>query len=169
MIRLSTFVTLAVVASAGLAFAIFLRRGDAALALDVYLLVVGGLALLTVIGRTLGRLPRETRTRLDLRPSAPPAPTRPRELVRLERAIGMSTETAFDAHYRLRPTLRNVAATKLRMRGVDLDANSQAALGLLGPDAWELVRPDTERPRVHDAAGVSHDQVAAAVAALEAL
>ena len=68
MIRLSTFVMLAVLASIGLALAIFLRRGDAALAVDVYLLTVGGLALLTVIGRTLGRLPREVPTRRPVQP-----------------------------------------------------------------------------------------------------
>ena len=111
MIRLSTFVMLAVLASVGLALAIFLRRGDAALAVDVYLLTVGGLALLAVIGRTLGRLPREAPTRLDRRPAGPPAQARPRELVKLEREVGLATETAFDAHFRLRPTIRNIAAT----------------------------------------------------------
>ena len=147
MIRLSTFVLLAVLASAGLALAIFLRRGDAALAVDVYLLTVGGLALLAVIGRTLGRLPREAPTRLDRRPAGPPAQARPRELVKLEREVALATETAFDAHFRLRPTIRNIAATALRLRGVDLDAPNSAAAELLGPEAWALARPDNPRPR----------------------
>lgn len=169
MIRVSTFVLLAVLASAGLALAIVLRPGDAALALDVYLLTVGGLALLAVIGRTLGRLPRELPTRLDRRPAGPPVSVRPRELVKLEREVALSTETAFDSHYRLRPTIRNIAATGLRMRGVDLDAPGSAAERLLGPDAWELARPDAPRPREHDAAGFPPERIAAAVAALETL
>lgn len=169
MIRLSTFVTLVVIASIGLALAIVLRRGDAALAVDVYLLTVGGLALFLVIGRTLGRLPREVPSRLDRRPAAPAGPARPRELVRLERAIAMSTETAFDTHFRLRPALQQIATTALQVRGVDLRTQPERAEELLGSDLWEIVRPDARRPRAHDAAGLSLARISASVDALEAL
>jgi hypothetical protein len=169
VIRIATFITFVAIASAGLALGILLRPGDAALAVDVYLLFVGGLSLLVVIGRTLGRLPREARNRLDLPPAGPPAPTRPRELVRLERSIGMSTETAFDAHFRLRPALQNVAAAVLGGKGVDMHSQPSRAEELLGADLWEIVRPDIKRPRAHDAAGIPFERIAAAVDRLEAV
>jgi hypothetical protein len=169
VIRLSTFVVLALVASAGLGLALAIRPGDAALAVDVYLLTVGGLTILTVIGKTIGQLPPELPTRLDRRPAGPPLATRPRELVKLEREVGLSTETAFDAYYRLRPTVREIAAARLRMRGLDLDAPSASAEALLGAPAWDLARPDRPRPRSHDAPGLPPAEIAAVVDALEAL
>jgi hypothetical protein len=135
----------------------------------VYLLAVGTLGLLLAIARTLGTLPRERPTRLDAAPSGRMRPSRPRELVKLERETGLSTETAFDAHYRLRPTVRRVAAARLRLRGIDLDAPSGPAASLLGPEAWELVRPERPRPRDHDGPGLTLAEIARVVDAVEAL
>jgi hypothetical protein len=160
---------LAVVASAALGLALWFRPGDAALAADVYLLAVGGLALLAAIGRTVGTLPREAPSRLDRR-AAPPRPAaRPRELVKLEREVALATETAFDAFYRLRPTVRRIADSRLRARAVDLDAPGGSAEALLGPPAWELARPDRARPFRHDAAGIPLAQVEEIVDSLERL
>jgi hypothetical protein len=158
-----------VVVTLGLGIAIALFPGDAALAVDVWLLAVGTLGLLLVIGRTLGTLPRERPTRLDAAPPGLPRETRPRELTKLEREVGLSTETAFDAYYRLRPTVSRVAAARLRLRGVDLDASTGTAESLLGPEAWALVRPDLARPRDHDAPGLTLDRIAVVVDAVEAL
>ena len=97
------------------------------------------------------------------------AQTQPRELAKLEREVGLSTETAFDAYYRLRPTVRRVAAARLRLRGVDLDSPTGTAESLLGPEAWNLVRADRARPRDHDAPGLALDQIAVVVDAVEAL
>ena len=157
------------VATLGLGIAIALFPGDAALAVDVWLLAVGTLGLLLAIGRTLGALPRERPTRLDAAPPGRPRETRPRELAKLEREVGLSTETAFDAYYRLRPTVRGVAAARLRLRGVDLDAPTGTAEALLGPETWGLVRGDLARPRDHDAPGLTLDQIAVVVDAVEAL
>ena len=130
---------------------------------------MGGLALLTTIARTIGRLPRERASRLDRqRATARPA-LRPRDLTKLEREVGLSTETAFDVHYRLRPTLRRIAAARLRSRGVDLDSPEGRAEELLGPEAWELAHSDRARPRHHDAAGATLERIEAAVTALEQL
>jgi hypothetical protein len=159
-----------VVASVGLGIALAVRPGSSALALDIYLLAVGGLALLAAIARTIGTLPRERPSRLDLAPRRAHPDVRPRDLTKLEREVGLSTETAFDTHYRLRPTLRNIADRRLRARGIDLDAVTSArAELLLGPEAWELVRPDRARPRRHDGPGTSVAEIDAAVAALERL
>ena len=157
------------IATLGLGIAIAVAPGQAAPAADAYLLAVGTLALLLAIARTLGRLPRECPTRLDLVTSAAGKQVRPRELVKLEREVALSTETAFDAYYRLRPTVRRVAASRLRLRGIDLDAPSGSAESLLGPEAWDLVPPDRPRPRGHDAPGLPLDRIAAVVAAVEEL
>jgi hypothetical protein len=158
-----------VLATLGLGIAIAFKPGDAALAVDVWLLVVGTLGLLLVIARTLGALAPERPTRLDAAPPGHPRATRPRELAKLEREVGLSTETAFDAYYRLRPTVRSVAAARLRLRGVDLDAPTATAEALLGPEAWDLVRVDRARPRDHDAPGLALDRIAHVVEAVESL
>jgi hypothetical protein len=158
-----------VLATLGLGIAIAFAPGQVAPAADAYLVAVGTLALLLAIARTLGTLPRERPTRLDVRPPANIRPPRPRELVKLEREVALSTETAFDAHYRLRPTIREVAAARLRLLGVDLDASSGSAEALLGPDVWDLVRPGRPRPRDHDAPGLPIECIAAMVATVEEL
>jgi hypothetical protein len=122
-----------------------------------------------VIARTLDTVPRERPTRLDAAQSTSARRSRPRELVKLEREVGLSTETAFDAYYRLRPTVRDVAASRLRLRGVDLDGSSGSAETLLGPEAWDLVRGDRPRPRDHDAPGLPLERIAAVVSAVEEL
>jgi hypothetical protein len=158
-----------VIATLGLGITIAVAPGQAAPAVDAYLLAVGTLALLLAIARTLGTLPRERPTRLDAAPAASISQSRPRELVKLEREVGLSTETAFDAYYRLRPTVRAVAASRLRLRGLDLDAPSGSAEALLGPETWDLVRPDRPRPRNHDAPGLPLERIAAVVGAVEDL
>jgi hypothetical protein len=55
------------------------------------------------------------------------------------------------------------------LRGIDLDAPSRSAETLLGPETWDLVRPDRPRPRDHDAAGLPVERIAAVVAAVEEL
>ncbi len=137
--------------------------------MDVYLLVTGSLALSVAIARTLGALPRERPTRLDVRRGLHAPAARPRELAKLEREVALATETAFDVHYRLRPAFHRIAASRLRARGVDLDAPGGAAEALLGPDAWELARPDRVRPVRHDAPGIPLERIEAAVSALERL
>jgi hypothetical protein len=127
------------------------------------------MALLAVISWTIGALPEEQPTRLDRGPVPGLPDQRPRELAKLEREVELSTQTAFDAHYRLRPTLRHIAASRLRTRGIDLDAPHGMAEALLGPEAWELTRPDRARPRRHDDPGPALAEVDAAVTALERL
>jgi hypothetical protein len=158
-----------VIATVGLVITIALAPGRAAPAVDVYLIAVGTLALLLAIARTLGTLPRERPTRLDAAQPGSSRRSRPRELVKLEREVGLSTETAFDAYYRLRRTVREIAASRLRLRGIDLDGSSDSAEALLGSEAWDLVRSDRPRPRDHDAPGLPLDRIEAIVVAVEEL
>jgi len=75
--------------------------------------------------------------------------------------------SAFDLHYRLRLTLRAIAAQRLADRhGVELDA---AGPDVLTADTWALLRPDREPPRDRHGVGIPLDRLAAIVDELEAL
>jgi len=145
------------------------RPGDRSLIVDVYLLFLGGLMLVLLVVITAQALPRAGRSRLELALRRPPArPARPAALLTLERRVLLATETAFEVHYRLRPTLREIAGYRLSAhRGIDLDNDRDAAEAALGAEAWELVRPD--RPPPHDrlAKGKPLAELRAAVDALE--
>ena len=88
---------------------------------------------------------------------------------RLDRIVSAATSHAGDLHLRLRPMLREIAADGLRRRGVDLDAQPQAAQALLAPETWELVRPDRPRPADAFARGLAPARLAAVLDDLEAL
>jgi hypothetical protein len=157
--------------AAGLAALLFAiaRPGDRALILDVYLLFVGGLALVLLVVMTARALPQAGRSRLELALNRPRGkPARPPALLTLERRVLLATETAFEVHYRLRPTLREIAAYRLSThRGLDLDHDLAAAEAALGPEAWELVRPDRPAPPDRLAKGKPLAELRAAVDALE--
>lgn len=145
------------------------RPDDRPLILDAYVLFVGGLTLILLVRATRVALPASGRSAFEraLLPIQRPA-ARPDELVRLESRVALAAETAFDLHYRLRPTLREIAAHRLSLRrGIDLDAEPEAARSLLGPAAWDLVRPDREPPADRLGPGRPLADLSAAVDALE--
>jgi len=86
----------------------------------------------------------------------------------LDRVVSAATSHAGEVHLRLRPILREIAANGLR-RGVDLDAEPQAAQELLAPETWELVRPDRPRPDDAFARGLAPARLNAVLDDLEAL
>ena len=88
---------------------------------------------------------------------------------RLDRVVSAATSHAGDLHLRLRPILREIAADGLRRRGVELDAQPQAAQALLAPDTWEVVRPDRPRPDDAFARGLAPARLNAVLDDLEAL
>jgi hypothetical protein len=65
--------------------------------------------------------------------------------------------------------VRRIAASRLALRGIDLDSPSGSAAELLGPDTWDLVRADRPRPRDHHAPALSLDRIAEVVASVERL
>ena len=145
------------------------RPHDRALILDVYLLFAGGLALLLLVAATAAAFPPAGRSRLELalRGRATHA-ARPAALLTLERRILLSVETAVELHYRLRPILREVAAYRLSAhRAVDLDEDVDAARDALGPEAWELVRPDRPPPADRLSRGCPLPDLRAAVDGIE--
>lgn len=105
-----------------------------------------------------------------LRGSRGRPPKRLQQLAQLEREVGLGLANAFDLHNRLRPTLRETAAGLLAARrGIDLDAQPEAARAALGEDAWEIVRADRPTPTDRTACGADLASVDRAIAALEAL
>jgi hypothetical protein len=148
-----------VLPTAALVATLVLAPGRAELAVHIYvlLLLAAGLAItVAAISAAHGSGPSAFDTALRRRR---PRPERLPELVRLEREAALAQSSAFDLHYRLRPVLRETAAGLLAWRhGVDLDRDPEAAQRLLGPETWNLVRPD--RPPPHDRLGRGIDGAA---------
>jgi hypothetical protein len=99
----------------------------------------------------------------------PPSTSRPSQLVRLERIVEQSGDSGLTAHTQLRPLLSEIAEARLARRAVQLSRDLDEARRLLGPDAWELVRPDRPEPPDRRAPGVASRELRAVLDSLEAL
>ena len=94
---------------------------------------------------------------------------RPPQLEHIERLVTFGQSSALDADRRLLPVLREIAGQRLAGRhGVDLHAEPESAARLLGAAGWELLRPDRDVSE-GVSAGLSLDELAATVAAIEGL
>jgi hypothetical protein len=154
-------------ATLGLLLAWYLAPGRIELELDIYLLAVGGFALFAIVLATRDAYPVERRSELAAAlEREPEAEARPPEIERMEREVTLATANAFDLHARLRPALREIAASRLAERGLRLDDDGEA---LLGEDLWELVRPDRLPPTDRHAPGISREELRDAVERVEAL
>ena len=130
--------------------------GRAALELDVYVLVVGALAILTAVVAAQKAIPVSTTSAIA-------------ELERIDRLVVLGAANEFDLHYRLRPLLRQVAGDRLHGRyGVELDRDPERARQLLGDQLWQLVSADREVGR-RTGPGLPAAELAAHVERLEAL
>jgi hypothetical protein len=160
----------AALGTAGLVAALLVRPGDTGAAFDAYALFLGALGVVALTKATSQSFHPPTASRLQASRQRPPK-EQPRvpELARLERALEMSLQSAYDSFYRLRPTLREIAASRLARRGVELDGPGGRAEELLGADLWAFVRPDLARPSDHHAPGVGLPAIERAIEALEGL
>jgi hypothetical protein len=147
---------------------LFLAPVDTALTVKIYVLVVGALALLTLVAATAhaaGSAPSEFE-RVLVRPRR--RAVRPDDLERLERQVALAQENAFDFYSRLRPALIDAASAALwRNHGVDVATQPDRARELLPPEVWEVVRPDAERPSDRHAQGPSLRRIDALVTGIE--
>jgi hypothetical protein len=144
--------------------------GREALELDVYVLVVGALAVLTAVLAAQRAIPVSTTSAIAeaLEREAGEA-IRPPDLERTERIVTMATSTAFDLHYRLRPILREVAEQRLGdRRGIRLDVDAEAEEAL-GAELWDVVQPDRPPPAKRFDPGLEPDALQASIARLEGL
>jgi hypothetical protein len=96
----------------------------------------------------------------------PAEPTRPSELVRIEREITLGGSSAGHLHTRLLPLLRDAAAARL---GIDFELNPGRGQAALGDETWELLRPDRPAPADRNAAGLPLRRVRTVVDQLERL
>jgi hypothetical protein len=142
-------------------------RGRDADVLDGWLLAMGAVLLLALFRVARLRAPR-TASPLDqalarMRPSEPA----PQELA-LARDLTLSRAIGFHFHVRLRPTLREIAAHRLRTRyGVDLDREPARARELVPARAWAVVDPGRRPPDDRLAPGPSVAEISAVVDDLE--
>jgi hypothetical protein len=144
----------AALAAPPLVAVVVFQPGQSGLALDVYLLFLGAVALLALAHATRaaeqdGKSLLEEALRRGSARAEPLA-----QLDSLERQVTLGLGNAFDLHYRLRPLLRGVAAERLAARGISLD-DEEEARAVLGEAAWELLRPDREPPRDRFARGAT--------------
>lgn len=130
------------------------------LTVELAALVVGALVLIALVPRVPPRSPPPRRRR---------AVPRPAELERIEGVVSSGRQTAGDVQVRLRPLLREIAATLLRRQGVRLDADPERARALLGEELWDVVRPDRPRPLDRRAPGLELSELERLVGRLERL
>jgi hypothetical protein len=152
---------------AGLAIVAAPWRRDTVL--DGYLILVGAIALITLLRATRAAQPGTERSAFEraLRRRPPPEEPLP-ELARLEREVVLASTTAFDLHYRLRLTLLEIARHRLSTRrGIDLDSEPERAGRALGERAWSVLDPEREPPRDRLAPGLSRTELRALVELLE--
>jgi hypothetical protein len=127
-----------------------------AVAVSVYLLLLGAAALRLLVRLVWLAHPPPGPSEFDAamrERREPPAP--PAELEALRRTVALAGASGVYAHNRLRPELRALAADLLAWRqGIGLDAEPERARVVLGEAAWELLRPDREEPGDHDAPGL---------------
>ena len=159
------------VVTAPLLAVVLLRVPYLGLAVRLWLVALGAIGLGMLTERALaGRVVRDVPgLRLPWGWWRRPRGERVRALEELEHAVDFSLGTAFDVHYRLRPHVRRIAAYRLGLRGVNLDRQPRRAAALLGPEAWDLARPDRPEPADRNARGADLAHLTRMVEGLDAL
>jgi hypothetical protein len=148
----------------------FFAPGRRHIALDVFVLFLGGLGLAAGVRATRAASPEVHEPSLadELADPLDVLPERPSDLARMERDVYLSCSTAFYLHHRLRPIMREIAANRLLERhGVDLESRPDAAEEILGGQAWSMLKPDLEAPKDRWAPGPPLPELRAVVDALE--
>ena len=123
---------------------------------EIVLIVLAGIAvavcvtLLPARGRCAG-------VRLCL-----PGPSRPQQLVALERLVTTAGPSAVSAHAYLRPLLIEIVSSRLAARGQTLERMPEAVgREVLGDRLWDIVRPDRPFPEDRHGPGVQPQELGA--------
>jgi hypothetical protein len=167
---LSGWAALVVVAVLGLVAIAFFFPGRRHIALDAFVLYLGGLGLAAGVRATRAASPdvHEPSLADELDDPLDVLPERPSELEKLERDVYLSLGTSFYLHHRLLPVLREIAANRLLVRhGIDLERRPDAAQAIVGDAAWAWLRTDREAPRDRWAPGPPVSELRVVVEALE--
>ncbi len=134
------------------------------IALEVAAIALGALAIALGVRMAARGVVITSRRPRALRP----ARSIPAQLAGLEQLVS-SVSLADDVHHRLRPVLREIAAVRLRGRGLRLDLDLDRARRLLGDELWEIVRPGRPMPADGFGPGVSGTELRRLIDRLEAL
>ena len=133
-------------------------------------LAVGAIVLVLLVPRPARRTPRATggvRRTARLRLVRARRRTTP-DLAAIDRLLALAVSSAEDEHVRLRPLVLDIARQRLADHtGVRIDTAPEAAAALLGPETWELVRPERPRPDDRRARGTSPEGLRAVIESLE--
>ena len=132
-------------------------------------LAVGAIVLVLLVPRPARRTPRTGRVLRTARLRLVRARRRTTpDLAAIDRLLALAVSSAEDEHVRLRPLVLDIARQRLADHtGVRIDAAPEAAAALLGPETWELVRPDRPRPDDRRARGSSPERLRAVIESLE--
>jgi hypothetical protein len=157
-------------ATIGLLVVRSLFPGRQELLLDIYVLTLGGAALVALMPALGAVAPRQRESLLEeaLEPEQH-EPARIAELDRLEREVALAASRDFDLHFRLRPVLREIAGSRLERRGVPLDSESPRVRELLGDELWALTAAGREPSAYRQAPGVPLEELERTVERLERL
>jgi hypothetical protein len=86
----------------------------------------------------------------------------------VDRLLSMAVASAADEYARLRPLVGDIAAQRLADHaGVRIETAPEAAAAMLGPEVWEVIRPDRQRPPDAHARGIPVERLRPIVEALE--
>ena len=165
-----TWLLYAAPATIGLFIARTYIPGRQELLLDIYVLTLGGFALLAVTSALGDVAPREDEALIEeaMEPELH-EPARIAELDRLERQVALAVSRDFDLHVRLRPVLREIAESRLERRGVRLDSESPRVRELLGDELWALTAADRQPSAYRQAPGLPLEDLERTVERLERL
>lgn len=157
----------AVVATAAL---LVLRQGvnvDRRRLMAFYLAALAGVAVVLVVRLLADRHPTSPSRfeRVAAGGAVEPMPP-PRALRATQRALVSAGDSAGGAHGALRPVLAAVVTERLAARhGIGI--GDPRAAGLVGPELWELVRPDRPPPEDRHGRGLEPAQLERLVDQLE--
>jgi len=164
------FAVWAAVGTVGVVLALILAGSAHGLALLAYVLFLGALALAVLADELWAALaPAPPFEWLIAHPARAPEPIEQFET--LSRTLSAAGWNQTELHYRLRPPVREIVAARLSHRyGIDLTSEPERVQKLLGDGrAWELARPDRERPEDRYARGWSRSELAELLDELEAI
>jgi hypothetical protein len=160
----------ALIATVGVVLALLLAGSSHGLALLAYVLFLGALGLAVGLAHLEVLLPEAPEFERLLAREPGPA-VQIEQFETLSRTLFAAGWDQTELHYRLRPPIREIVSARLSRRyGVDLDRQPERARELLGVGrAWELARPERERPEDPYARGWSRRELEELLDELEAI
>lgn len=139
--------SLSVVATIALAAVLATLEGSRSLAVNGWLLAIGGLFVWGLLRALGAALPRAASTAFDsVRDRPIESPSKLHGVIDIESVILDAEWSRGGVEFRLRPLLRRIAAARLLERHqVDLETEPAAAHLILGDELWALVGPGPSR------------------------